>query len=740
MRIFRRAPNLKNIMVDLDFKKESKFVNSIIAKCMKRFMNITKLESVIFEYLEKENIDVQTAILIKLIRYIHNQPNGKEISNDMFVASLRAVQRIDISESLVLGESLKNDFFSIAVYRRMIGLYISINRLDRAKELLDAIPNSEWSNKNREKIESLEKLNQRILDESNEQSKFFNLIKPVNKPRRFNNITMACLFDRFTYDCLSREMNLLPINKSNWKTILSRPEIKYFFAESIWSGHDGGWKFAMSSFNTAAGSQLKEVLKYCKDNQIITIFWNKEDPVNYEAFIEVAKNFDYILTSDENTIEKYKEDCPNSIISSLAFAAQPLIHNPIRNSLPEHDICFAGSWYVREHGRRKEHTRLLIDASSKYGLHIFDRFHGTDNRNRFPSEYDDFVKGSLSYKETCMAYRAYKIFLNINSVDKSPTMFSRRVFEILASSTALVSTPSEGMEVILGDCIKVVNTKEQARNVIDELLENNYLRQRIAHLGYREVMNNHTYTHRLDKIFNTVGIETAKHEEQLVSCICVSNRPHLINDILSKFDSQNYVYKELILVLEASDESYADIENKLSNRNDVTVNRAYSHEILGALFNRGVEISKGLYIAKWDDDDLYGQNYLSDSLLAFNYSSASIVGKLESYMYHQGTDKLYLRFSNKRHRYQQLILGPTIIAKREVFDKVKFQERSSGEDTNFLKDSMDAGFTILATDPYNFIYWRSSNVKDHTWQPETDQLLKNTIEISSGLSTDEVFI
>ena len=70
----------------------------------------------------------------------------------------------------------------------------------------------------------------------------------------------------------------------------------------------------------------------------------------------------------------------------------------------------------------------------------------------------------------------------------------------------------------------------------------------------------------------------------------------------------------------------------------------------------------------------------------------------------------------------------------------RFQERSRGEDTNFLRDSMNAGYTIYATDPYNFIYWRSANVQDHTWQPDTDQLLKNTIEVSSGLSTAEVFI
>ena len=126
--------------------------------------------------------------------------------------------------------------------------------------------------------------------------------------------------------------------------------------------------------------------------------------------------------------------------------------------------------------------------------------------------------------------------------------------------------------------------------------------------------------------------------------------------------------------------------------------------------------------------------------MPFAYSSASIVGKLESFMYHQGTDKTYLRFANESHKYQTLVLGPTIIAKREVFNKVRFQHLSSGEDTAFLKDCIDAGFRIYASDKFNFIYWRSSNTKDHTWQPDDDVLLNNAIYYADNLSSENIMI
>ena len=89
----------------------------------------------------------------------------------------------------------------------------------------------------------------------------------------------------------------------------------------------------------------------------------------------------------------------------------------------------------------------------------------------------------------------------------SDTMFSRRVFEILASSTSVLSTPSEGMEKMLPDGITVVDTLEEANQAIKSLIEND-IRNKGAHLGYRHVMNNHTYTHRIGNILDKLGIDS----------------------------------------------------------------------------------------------------------------------------------------------------------------------------------------------------------------------------------------
>ena len=50
-------------------------------------------------------------------------------------------------------------------------------------------------------------------------------------------------------------------------------------------------------------------------------------------------------------------------------------------------------------------------------------------------------------------------------------------------------------------------------------------------------------------------------------------------------------------------------------------------------------LSKGDFIAKFDDDDLYGPNYVADQLLPFKYTDADIVGKLCTFMYQEKSGK-----------------------------------------------------------------------------------------------------
>ena len=119
----------------------------------------------------------------------------------------------------------------------------------------------------------------------------------------------------------------------------------------------------------------------------------------------------------------------------------------------------------------------------------------------------------MPYEECCMAYRAYKLFLNVNSVMNSDTMFSRRVFEILASSTSSSFNPLRGNGENVTSRDNGGYSLNDATAAIDHLLENDEERQRSAHLGYRHVMNNHTYSHRVGICWKKSGLTQHNHHK-----------------------------------------------------------------------------------------------------------------------------------------------------------------------------------------------------------------------------------
>ena len=72
-------------------------------------------------------------------------------------------------------------------------------------------------------------------------------------------------------------------------------------------------------------------------------------------------------------VPHYKERAGHDEVYALPFAAQPVIHNPIK-IVEERDnkACFAGSYYRNHEERAKDMDRVL-DYAAKYGLEIFDR-------------------------------------------------------------------------------------------------------------------------------------------------------------------------------------------------------------------------------------------------------------------------------------------------------------------------------------------------------------------------------
>lgn len=76
------------------------------------------------------------------------------------------------------------------------------------------------------------------------------------------------------------------------------------------------------------------------------MFYSKEDPVNYEAFIGLARKCEYVFTTAVEKIESYQKDCRHNNIFVLEFGVNPLYHNPIGIKIFKKVVMFS----LRDHG------------------------------------------------------------------------------------------------------------------------------------------------------------------------------------------------------------------------------------------------------------------------------------------------------------------------------------------------------------------------------------------------------
>ena len=140
--------------------------------------------------------------------------------------------------------------------------------------------------------------------------------------------------------------------------------------------------------------------------------------------------------------------------------------------------------------------------------------------------------------------------------------------------------------------------------------------------------------------------------------------------------------------------------------------------------NYGVKKARFDYISKFDDDNYYGSAFLGDLMDAFEYTNAAIVGKCAAYMYFENGGILALNAEDMEHRYTNIVLGSAIIIKREVFDKVSWPtDRVSGEDTEFLLQSVRNGFKVYSADRFNYACIRRSSPELHTWKIKDEEQL-----------------
>lgn len=557
----------------------------------------------------------------------------------------------------------------------------------------------------------------------------------------FEECRVGVILDEFSAQCFGFEWSTTKLTPANWTNELDC--LDFVFLESAWNGNSGDWKYKLTG-TSGPSRQILDLLAECQRRRIPTVFWNKEDPPHFNDFLPIAKLCDVVFTSDIRMVPEYQAQLGHDRVAVLPFAAQPAIHNPSRpkHNLAARDIAFAGMYFAHKYPERRKQMSLLLGAAEavsgkmEHGLEIFSRFLDDDERYQFPEPLAHRVVGSLSYRNLLTAYKHYKVFLNVNSVVDSPSMCARRIFEITAAGTPVVTTPSAATKKFFPtDEVPQPETREDAEYILRAFIRSRELRDRTVHKAQRRIWKEHTYTHRALTVMSSLNINPGSPLQHSISAVVSTNRPEHLAGIIETHAEQLHSDRELVVVAHgieiprdfAARAADAGIEN-------LKVIHIDAAESLGTCLNRGVSAAEGTIVTKMDDDDVYGAHYLSDQLASLQYSNADLVGKQAHYLHLRGRNIVMCRFPEREHRYTDLVMGPTLMGRREVFAEHPFANRTQGEDTEFQHRLVAAGARIYSGDRFNFVQVRGD--QRHTWSVTDDALLANSKVHSFGFTPE----
>lgn len=294
---------------------------------------------------------------------------------------------------------------------------------------------------------------------------------------------------------------------------------------------------------------------------------------------------------------------------------------------------------------------------------------------------------------------------------------------LAAAGNVCIGSPAEAAR--LPGVVSGAADTDRARTIAATLLGNLQLRHRAAHLAMREALTRHTYSDRVQKMLTDIGI-TAQRTPHQVSVVLPTRRPQQLNHALANVARQTHRGVQLVLVSHGLPIEPNEIERRAKEHGieETAVVVAGRELSLGDCLNLGVEAADGEIVAKMDDDDVYGSHYLSDLLLAFDYTGAPVVGKGAHYVHFAEDASTVLCNAEKEHTFTDTVLGSTLTVRRDLARELRFASRTGGEDGAFLETCRRAGVPVYSADRYSYVCARAADPELHAWQVTREHLLR----------------
>jgi|FLYL01.1.fsa_nt_gi glycosyltransferase involved in cell wall biosynthesis/spore maturation protein CgeB len=419
---------------------------------------------------------------------------------------------------------------------------------------------------------------------------------------------LAVIADDFTSRSLAPDFDLVELTPEGWNRELATFEPDLLFVESAWRGKDRLWERQVAP----PGEPLQELVRWCRGHGIPTAFWNKEDPVHFHTFLNTASLFDFVFTTDFDMLPRYREVLGHDRVFLFPFAVQPRLFNPLDADCRVDAVCFAGAYYARYAERARDFDSLVSGILTLKPVVVYDRNHGQkDTRYQFPHKYGPLIVGSLPYDGIHRAYKGFKFGLNLNSVKHSQTMFARRVVELLASGTVVLSNYARSLRVLFGDLVLASDDGKEMARKLGAMNDADKWRW-FSSMGVRRAVGGHTFADRMAYVWATVNRERMPKWAPTITLLATAtDREDLERVVAAALRQTHPNWKLRVSCADGAADGFGGRDERV---------RIVSH------LDDSPEVDSP-YVGVLVSDDWYGPGYLSSLLAGFRFGDFQGVGK-----------------------------------------------------------------------------------------------------------------
>lgn len=401
------------------------------------------------------------------------------------------------------------------------------------------------------------------------------------------DINVGIITDEYMYNYYKDAVNLVYLTPDGYKETFDNNRIDMVLFVTCWHGmgNTNDWR------GVGNRKSAIDIFSYAKEKGIRTVFQSIEDPSNYDVFIDIAKEAEYIFTSCTEKVCDYKKDTLNDNVFVLDYGVNPIIHNPIGflnkhaanvSKHKKNNVFFAGSWAPR-YKERCEDMCMIFDGvlqTDDANLIIADRNMYIKGYN-FPIRYSKYLIPPIKHITLQKVHKLFDWTVNINSIKNSLTMCAMRVYEVQALGSLLISNYALSVSNAFPNIFNVFESAE-IRHILKGYTNNQIISMQIA--GIRNVMSKHTVYDKLNGVFEAIHFDY-RFRQKRVLVLCEKKT----DAVIRSFNRQSYPEKKLFDYSGTSD------------------------------------ISKGNYdyLIIFQDGKEYGVNYITDLIGAFKYTDSA---------------------------------------------------------------------------------------------------------------------